>query len=152
MSPNRTDAVTLLVLTLAYGSYALAAVAGPLNGPLAMAELIGLYLAIIVAMAAFHALVAITVALLLSLPDARVDRERERRINAFSARNGYGVLMAGLWAAPFLLLLPEGQALIIHAVVGLMGAAEIVRYASRIAGRASCQDWGRPPNRRALAN
>ncbi len=147
MSPNRTDAVTLVVLVLAYGGYAFAAMTAPLGGPSAIAELVGLYLVIIAGMTAFHVLVAVTVALLLELPEARVDREREHRINAQSARNGYGVLMMGMWALPFLLLAPEGEAMIVHAIAGLMGAAEIVRYVSRLALR-GC---GTGANRRALA-
>ena len=92
-------------------------------------------------------IIAVGVALLLGLPEARVDREREHRINAQSARNGYGVLMMGMWALPFLLLAPEGEAMIVHAIAGLMGAAEIVRYVSRLALR-GC---GTGANRRALA-
>jgi len=134
MNANRTDVVTLAVLLLAFGGYGFTAITTPISWPAALGETFGLYIGLTVAMVLFHVVGAVSVALA-GGGDVTADRAREREIGRRAARNGYFVVMMGLWALPFLMLADGGGGVLVRAVVGLLGAAEIVRYASRIAYR-----------------
>jgi len=143
MASNRTDAVTLGVLVLAYGAYGVQAYEHP---PLAAAEMIpivaGFYIAFTLAMIVVHSIVA-----LLFGKGAKPDPELERAIGWRAARNSLIAVMSILWALPFLAALPDAQVLTVHAVVGLLGLSEIVAHVSRLAYRG----LGSGRNQRALA-
>jgi hypothetical protein len=144
MASSRTDAVTLAVLVLGYGAYAVQAYENP---PLAAAEMIpivaGFYLAFTVAMIVIHALVALVFG-----HEPKGDPELERIVGWRAGRNALVAVVSLLWALPFLAALPDAQVLTVHAAVGLLGLSQIVGHASSILYRG----LGAGRNQRALAS
>ena len=131
MPNNRTDAISLVGLLIAYGWYVGDVIPDGLDQPGLLGRTIGFFVAVTLLMAVVQVL-----AEWIFGRGQPADREAERDIGRRAGRNAYIAILSVLWAAPFLLAIPVvGVNLTIVACVAAMGLAEIVRYASCLAYR-----------------
>ena len=126
---ERNAAVTLIVLVVVYGGYA----AWLSQGPHSAGQTLLAYLAVALVSVGLAIVLAISFAVYAALRGERDEEsdERDRRIGQMSSRNGYWVLLCGLWAVPLLALFGT-RVLAANAALLLLALAEGVNYASRL--------------------
>ena len=132
-SGQRNDAIGFAVIALGYAGYYFAVITERPGFGETLGLIMGLVIAMVVGMIVLHA----AAALLLGKPaPERLSPLELDALRGRAARPGYGFMIAILWAVPFLLLLPFGEVIVAHTVVGIIGGAELLTHGWRLALRA----------------
>lgn len=122
---EKSALASLMAIGLVYGGYVLSLGAGPLSGPQVLARMIGAIAALTAVMIVAH------VAIVVEARPEKLD-ERDRAVMWRSARNGYVAVTLGLWAIPFLAILPVSRLFVANTALAIMMLAELVNQASRL--------------------
>jgi hypothetical protein len=127
---TKSSLAALGALILVYGGYFLWALPVGRRTPEVLAHMIGAVILMTVIMIAAEIAIALD-ELRRDQSAGRTD-ERDRIVGLRSARNGYYALLAVVWFVPFAVLAGMSPIVLANLSLGMLVAAEAVRFASRI--------------------